>query len=63
MPLVHVELKESYPMPPPNYLWILERGDKAAAWYDLYKDRFKAYEELVYPRADPNVTPEVHYID
>lgn len=59
---IHVELKGSYPMPPPNPYWISQRSDRAAAWYNLYEDQINAYTNLVYPRTEPNIVPEFHDI-
>jgi hypothetical protein len=44
---LHVNLEGSYPMPPPNLLWTLNRTEGAAGWYDLYKDRIHEYQAIM----------------
>ena len=59
---IHVQLKESYPMPPPNLLWTANRTESAAGWCDVYQNQINAYRTIMYPKTDVNDSPHVQHV-
>jgi hypothetical protein len=60
---VNITLEGSYPMPPPNRVWSAFRNDGGAEWETMFENQINMYKELVFPKRDPNQSPEILDLD